>query len=340
MQTLILDSSQISNALSCEQSWANRGLIQINKLNPAETLRPGDALAAGSLGHKYLEIYYTELAKSGDGAAAAKTALAFDPDKEDLVDKQFPLDLELRERVRQRVVDYLIFYDSKGDYKPAWKKIPSIRVERFCRKCNLVVNGKPLQQNGCPHEVVERFVDSWQRDPLVEKGFSYKLYESPEYLFVLEGRIDFMGESQDGTLLWMDHKFQFREHNLYSKSIQFKNYSLATGLNLAVINYIRLHEKLGKSTFVRQPLSFSSAEMRVWKQELIDIYVGLAKKIADPNYFLNDGLAYSRSQNRGSCGGSWGKACQYAPLCEEYNPQMRAAIRKRDFMERKEWRPW
>ncbi len=339
MQTLILDSSQISNALSCLQSWANRGLIAINKKCPEETLRPGDALAAGSLGHKYLEIYYHELAKSGDPALSAKVALAFDPDKEDLVDKQFPLDAELREKVRLRVIDYLLYYNQK-DYVPAHKKVHSVIVKKVCRLCNTVVNGKPLPLNGCPHEVVERLCDSFEKDPLIEKGFSYKLFESPEYLFVLEGRIDFMGEASDGTLLWMDHKFQFRKHNLYHKSIQFKNYSLATGLNLAVINYIRLTEKVDKETFVRQPLSFSSLEMRHWKQELTDIYVGIAKTIADPNYYLNDGLTYSRSQNRGSCAGAWGKSCQYAPLCEEYNPQIRAAVQKRDFMPRKEWRPW
>jgi len=340
MQTLILDSSQISNWLSCPQSWANRGLIAINKKDPEETLRPGDALAAGSLGHKYLEIYYTELARTQDASLAAKLALAFDPDEGDKVDKQYPLSPELREKVRQRVIDYLTFYSADRDYRPAFKKQHTIVVRKMCRLCNLIQNGKALPENGCKHEVVERLCDSFVRDPLIEKGFSYKLFESNEYLFVLEGRVDFMGEAQDGTLLWMDHKFQFRKHNLYAKSIQFKNYSLATGLNLAVINYIRLTEKVDKETFVRQPLSFSSLEMRYWKQELTDLYVSIAKTIADPFYYLNESLTYAHSQNRSSCGGAWGRTCQYAPLCEEYNPQIRAAVQKRDFMPRKEWRPW
>ena len=332
MQTLILDSSQISNWLSCPQSWANRGLISINKQNPEETLRPGDALAAGSLGHKYLEIYYSELTRTQDSAAAAKLALAFDPDKEDLVDKQFPLDLALREKVKNRVMDYLIYYSAKQDYKPAFKKKHKIVVRKICRLCGLVQNGTALPQNGCSHEVVERLCDSWERDPLIEKGFSYKLFESSEYLFVLQGRVDFMGEAQDGTTLWMDHKFQFRKHNLYAKSIQFKNYSLAMRLNLAVINYIRLTEKVDKETFVRQPLSFSALELRYWKEELIDLYADIAKTIAKPGYYLDEERAYSESQNRSSCGGAWGRTCQYAPLCEEYNPQIRAAVQKRDFM--------
>ncbi len=191
-------------------------------------------------------------------------------------------------------------------YKPAYKKIHRIEA-----------------QNGV-------LADTVGRDPLIEKGFSYKLFESSEYLFVLEGRIDFMGEAQDGTLLWMDHKFQLREHLLYAKAVQFRNYALATGLNLAVINYVRLHEKIEKNTFVRQPLSFSSLEMRHWKAELTETYVTIAKQVATGHF----------PQNRNSCGGAWGRPCMYTPLCEEYNLQTREAVKRRDFVARKEWRPW
>lgn len=301
MQTLILDSSQISAHEECPTEWSNRGLISI------DFAKVGEAMAAGSLGHKYLEIYYDTLCRSdGDMKLATETALAFDPDAADQVDSQFPLDLALREKVKQRFCDYLFNYPADRDYRPAYKKLHGITVK-----------------NGVLADVV-------QRDPLIEKGFSYKLFESKEYLFVLEGRIDFMGEASDGSVLWMDHKFQFREHLLYPKAIQFRNYSLATGLNLAVINYIRLHDKIGPKTFVRQPLSFSSLEMRYWKEELISIYVRIAKEVAAGEF----------PKNRNSCGGAWGRACMYAPLCEEYNPAIRAAIQKRDFVERKEWRPW
>jgi PD-(D/E)XK nuclease superfamily len=332
MQTLILDSSQIAAHESCPTEWSNRGLIQINKANPAETLRPGDPLAAGSLGHKYLEIYYSELAISGDSTAAAKQALAFDPDEADKVDKQFPLDLALREKVRNRVIDYFTMYGGLGrDYKPGSRSTIQVGVQKICRLCGLIrKNGNSLPPNGCLHEVVEQLCDIPTKDPLIEKGFSYKLFENRDFLFVLEGRIDFMGTAPDGTVLWMDHKFQFREHTLYSKSIQFRNYALATGLNLAVINYIRLHEKITKQTFVRQPLSFSSLEMRHWKEELIGIYMRIAREVRE-GVFL---------QNRQSCSGSWGRPCQFTPLCEEYNPVIREAIRKRDFTTKKEWRPW
>ena len=306
MQTLILDSSQISAHEECPTIWANRGLIAIDRNAPSGSVI-GEAMAMGTLGHKYLEIYYTELCKTkGDSEVAARAALAFDPDAADQTDPQYPLDLNNRAKVNQRFCDYLLNYPAANDYIPAFKP---------------------------KHTIVARdgmLVDSFVRDPLIEKGFSYKLFESSEYLFVLEGRIDFMGETKDGTTLWMDHKFQLREHLLYNKAIQFRNYALATGLNLAVINYIRLHDKIGPKTFVRQPLSFSSLEMRYWKEELTEIFVRIAKECARGEF----------PQNRNSCGGAWGRPCQFTPLCEEYNLATREAVRKRDFAPRKEWRPW
>src|SRR5712672_2931372 len=103
MQTLILDSSQISAWFECPTEWSNRGLIAINKNKPDETLRPGDAMAMGSLGHKYLELYYTSLTETnGDIAKSIQAAMAFDPDAEDKADPQFPLDQKLRDKVKSR----------------------------------------------------------------------------------------------------------------------------------------------------------------------------------------------------------------------------------------------
>src|SRR6516165_9834254 len=107
MQTLIMDSSQISQWYECSQRWANRGLIAINKQNPELTLQPSEAMAAGTLGHKYLEIYYQALAATGDRDASALFAFKFNPDAEDQADENFPLDPELRSFVRTRFSDYL-----------------------------------------------------------------------------------------------------------------------------------------------------------------------------------------------------------------------------------------
>src|SRR6185369_629927 len=110
MQTLILDSSQISAWFECLQEWANRKLIAINKNKPDETLRPGDAMAIGSLGHKYLEIYYTKIGEGKDRLAAIAEAMQFDPDLEDKADSQFPLDYGLRDKVKRRLADYWTMY--------------------------------------------------------------------------------------------------------------------------------------------------------------------------------------------------------------------------------------
>lgn len=304
MQTLILDSSQIAANFSCPTEWANRGLVAIDKAHPENTFRPSDSAAAGTLGHKYLEIYYSALACGKSSDEAGLIASRFNGLGDD-----FPLPGPLRDKTKQRVLDYFFFYGQSGDYTPAAKKIKSI----------------------IPSPDNQSLIDSFQLDPLIEKGFSLQLFESNEYLFVLEGRIDFIGQTHDGTRLWMDHKFQFRAHDLYIKSIQFRNYALATGLNLGVINYIRLHDKLDdKKTFVRQPMSFSSLEMRHWREELIEIYVKIARQVRD-NHF---------PQNRNSCSGGFGKPCQFTPLCEEYNLETREAIKRQNFVPKKEWRPW
>lgn len=302
--TLILDSSQITSWFDCPQAWdfgSQQNLIQL------DGFRPSDAIASGTLGHKLLEIYYTELAISEDPLVAVERAFFFNPDLEDRAEEQFPLSKEVRDKVYQSFKNYLMAYPADRDFKPLCRRLPAISIS--------------------PQGFLQ---DSWRLEPLIEKGFSYNLYESSTELYILEGRIDFIGESRDGSQLWMDHKFQLREHQLYEKSIQFRNYSLALGLNLAVVNYIRLHEKPGPKTFVRQPLSFSSYETHCWKDELRDIYRAIAKQ-RDENSF---------PQNRLSCAGHFGYKCQFTPLCEEYNLATRASVLKRSFTQKQVWRPW
>lgn len=307
MQALVMDSSQLTTWCGCSREWSyvnGENLIAI--ADPTATGKPSEAAAAGTLGHKYLEIYYTELAITKDREKASEVAMSFDPDKADLAEQNFPLDKELRQRVRNRFVDYLMTYTDR-DITPATKKIPTIIIG----------------EDG-------NLRDSFAATPLVEQGFSYKLFESKEYLFVLEGRIDLIGRTKDLTMVWEDHKFQFREKQLYKKSIQFRNYSLVTKLNIAVINYIRMHEKVGPRTFVREPISFSSQEMHQWQQELTEIYVTIARQVAKAEFPMN----------RGACGKAWGGSCQFAPLCETYDPNLRELLKKQQYGQRRVWRPW
>lgn len=300
-QTLILDSSQISTFLECPERWRLAYSESITSSNARD-----EAMTAGTLGHKLIEIYYTAMGQNKGQAEAAREALAFNPDEADSADKhQYPLSEEMQIKVRERFKDYLMCYAAR-DYAPITKKVQQITINEL---------GFPIDTSVCV--------------PLVEQGFSYELLNTNEYLFVLEGRIDFIGET-NGTTVWMDHKFQFRERELYKKSIQFRNYALVTGLSLGVINYIRLHQKITEKTFIRQPISFSSLERQYWKQELIEIF----KKISN---VMKTG---SFERNRSACSGQFGYPCSFVSICEEYNKDTACAIKERDFVKKIEWRPW
>ena len=314
--TLILDSSQISNLWGCQERWNNRDLVLINKLNPEDTHKPSDAISMGTLGHKLLEIYYTAICLDYEFEDAIKLALAFDPDKADSSDldqNKYPLDPELRVAVKDRFLDYLTYVPPTSDLRPAYRKIHKVGI------------GK----DGLLKDV-------WVKDPLIEKGFSYQLLNTPEYLFILEGRIDFIGHAKGGELLWMDHKFQMTKHDLYPKAIQFRNYCLATNTNLALINYIRFHKKIDATTFVRKPISFSSLELAHWKEELTEKYIEVVRN-GDAAIARGDGVM---PRNRAECPGSWGQHCRFIPLCDEPNAGIRNVIRNRDYTEAHKWTPW
>jgi hypothetical protein len=263
-------------------------------------------MVAGTLMHKYLEIYYWARGKGQSVDVATRLALAFDPDEKDETDShQYPLGKELRQSIVNRFLEYTMVY-GQSDYEVATR--PSYKIT--------------ISEAGLP-------VDSYEGEPLIEQGFSYELYNSNEYLFILEGRIDFIG-STHGNPLWMDHKLQFRKRSLYKKRIQFRNYSLALGYNLGVINYIRMAKDASKETLVREPISFSSYENRLWKEELTDIYVKIAREQLSGEHF----------RNRDSCDGKYGYPCQFTSICEESSQVTKDAIKVRDFVKRKEWKPW
>lgn len=309
--TLVLDSSQISVLMDCEERWRLlqiEQIIRIDPFNPLETLRPSDAISMGLLFHKLLEIYNGNSFRLGT-TGAMHLALCFDPNAADVQDEhQYPLEPKLITKVFDRFKDYLIHWSTQRDrYQVSFRNKPIIKVHP--------ITGMPF--------------DSIEQVPLVEQGFSFPLLDTPEFLFVLEGRIDFIGHCENEPL-WMDHKTQARAHNLYKKSIQFRNYALATGFPFGVIDYIRLTEKIDKTTFVREPISFSPLEMIHWKQELIEFYVKTAHHIERNELSLN----------RGACGNSFGSPCQFTSICEEYNPTMREQIKKDQFTKRKVWKPW
>lgn len=304
---LVLDSSQLATFLECPEKWQLTNIECLTKSNTVD-----DAMSAGTLMHKYLERYYQWKGLGYDALACQAYALQFNPDEKDELDHhQYPLGAEIRAQLRQRFIEYCMVY-ANGDYEVATAAKYHITVD---------------SESGLPK-------DSVLNVPLVEQGFSYELLNTPEYLFVLEGRIDFIG-SLKGNRLWMDHKLQFRQRSLYKKRIQFRNYSLALGYNLGIVNYIRMHKTCTKDTLAREPISFSTTENALWRAELTEIYVDVARqqKLGNP-------LTSNLVKNRDACEGKYGYPCQYVSICEEYNEQTQIAIKNQNFVKRVKWSPW
>lgn len=300
MQTLILDSSQLSTYWECPEKWHISYLENITKENTVD-----EPVTAGTYGHKLLERYYEGIATGKSHSEAVAYALAHK------LPLDYPLSADMKGRVVKRFNDYWMTYCT-NDVTPAL--------------------GKPT------HSIVEQdgsFLDTYTPKALVEQGFSYHLFESREYLFILEGKID-MIYKREGVPEWMDHKFQFRERTLYNKSIQFRNYSLVTGFSIGCINYIGLQKEVTAKTFRRQIITFSPAELKEWRQEIIEKFVEIATALRRDWYFGPGG----KSKNRDSCTGKFGYACPFTKICEESNPHLVKSIKEIEYVKKEIWRPW
>lgn len=163
----------------------------------------------------------------------------------------------------------------------------------------------------------------------VERGFSIPLLDNDMFFFVLEGRIDLIGYLS-GIKTWMDHKSQDRDYDLYSHSIQFLNYSFATGLSNGMINYIGLQKVPNESTFRRDALYFSAEKLRRWRVRLITIFYKVTQSLLANNY----------EKNEAQCQGKWGP-CEFSSFCvEETNEAVKEALIQINFMKREPFEPW
>lgn len=316
-KTLILDSSQIESFLTCNQLW---NLKYQENLTLSTEVR--EDMAMGTYGHKLLEIYYTALALGKTVQQAVALAQSFH------LEGDFPLSAEMREKVSARFNDYWMIYCANDIIPALGAPIPIIRFREhkylFNNQCE-ICGDKNFIEGDCPNRPYTKM----EPKPLVEQGFSYELLNTPEYLFVLEGRIDLIG-TLSGQNCWLDHKFQGRKRDLYSKSIQFRNYSLVTDLSLGIINYIRMAKTIEKDTLTRHIVSFSSKDRREWKQELIEIFVTIVRDMELSEY----------TKNRSACPGKFGYPCEFTKICEETNPVTIQAIKSINYKEKEKWTPW
>lgn len=316
--TLVLDSSQITAFLECERKWK----LQYDELLTSSNIVRED-MAMGTYGHKLLEIYYKSLANGSKITDAVSNALSSPIDTPHQMDEnniyctvcdslvtigpcsRFPLSNENRAKVRDRFNDYWMTY-SKNDIIPA----------RGNAKHQITFT------NGYPK-------DSWIEEPLVEQGFSYVILDSPDYLFVVEGRVDLIGD-WCGRTCFMDHKFQSRERELYDHSIQFRNYSLATGIPFGVINYVRLHKSISSSTLERQLIWLTPLERESWLIELINIYKEIARCMSRGEWF----------KRRSSCDGKFGYKCEFTRICDEPLIEISNNLKQQSYVKREKWLPW
>lgn len=298
-KTLVVDSTQIVEFDDCPQKWEYSSVEQLTQIDESR-----DSMLMGSYGHKLMEIYYRSIALGAGINEAYKNAKLYKlPDI-------IQLSKERQEAVEKRFFEYWIMRNHGinlgRDIKPACKEKYAVGIN----------------EDGLPFDTTEKV-------PMVELGFSYKLLDTPEYLFVLEGMIDLLG-SMDGINLFMDHKWQERRRSLYKKSVQFRNYALASNCQMGIINYVRMAEKIDQHTFERDIISFTAQELRHWKQELIEIFIKMVNSAADEK----------REQRWGSCSGKFGWACEFTNLCEEFNPDMKQRIKDFKYKKKDPWTPW
>jgi hypothetical protein len=343
---LTLDSSQIDCFLECPAKWhySYQKRLQLT----SDTVNV--PMNSGSYGHKLLEIIYRARARGRSEDCALTEAFAYDIDKETC----------RCSHGAERHNIYPNFQCACGLI------IPTNNGTGLCPICN-VKQTTSCTSIGCPcqeFEPIEFPLSTLDRQFVrdrvleytmiegtaipelipkspehVEVGFSHKLYEDQDKLYILEGRIDLIGQiANNCTEGWADHKFQSRERNLYLKSIQFRNYSLVTRMPIGVVNYIRFAKKVEKDkTFKREIISFSRAELISWESELIRIFAKVQNFIVNQQFpwFLDD------SRNWSACAGKFGYPCEFTKLCENFSqPQLIQLIEASEYKTKPEWRPW
>jgi hypothetical protein len=175
----------------------------------------------------------------------------------------------------------------------------------------------------------------------VEVGFSVPIHETTSRIYILTGRVDLIG-SIHNNYCFMDHKFQFRKSDIYSKSIQFRSYGLAINeqlkqslgpVNIGIVNYIRMAKIVNEETFNRQLITFFPGEHDRWRQVLITMF----DKVV--HFLQTEGWKSYSNKHFSQCDGKYG-LCQFTQLCEEYDQSLIEAKINTNFHILPQWTPW
>jgi hypothetical protein len=164
----------------------------------------------------------------------------------------------------------------------------------------------------------------------VEVGFSVPLLDTKQALYVLSGRIDFIGE-ENGRKFWRDYKSQARDYEYYKMKPQFMNYCVALGCNVGVVDYFGLQEsEPKKGWFRRQAFQYTQAQLDRWKFQLITIFAAIAKAKRENRY----------EQNWEMCKHGLNYKCPYTQICEQTTAGAAREVKALYFREREPWSPW
>lgn len=164
----------------------------------------------------------------------------------------------------------------------------------------------------------------------VEVGFTVKIFEDSDFIFLLEGRLDRVAEQQGITFL-LDHKTFSRKYDYSHRRPQFLNYVLGAQLSGLLINkicidYIGLTQTINKETFRRDMFSYPQGTIQEWKQFLIDrVYFPIAR-----------GDFY---KNRGACAGAW-YPCYFIELCDCPSKRAEEELIQLKYEKREQHRSW
>lgn len=330
---LTLDSTQITNFLTCGEMWnlADRQLLQkVGKGKEQED----SVLLQGTYGHKVLDLYYTYKAHGLSLVPSINRALA-----------------EVDAEVDNEVCDC---GHGKGDHPCEHEASIDNGCCNFCQGPSpnpvcVEFKPQPLSLNRELRKFVKDrcklYAYNYENSDFipaspesVEVGFSHNLFEDSERLYVLEGKIDLLGTLQ-GIPCLMDHKFQASAHMLYPKSIQARNYAMVTGTNMFLYNYIRLTQKVDESTFKRQISSFTAPEHQQWRFELIHIYNRIYDILVHGGGLFDKNFSSCKGYSKSYDGKP--RFCQFTDLCEEANGTLKEMKRNQLYEIKKvRWSPW
>lgn len=255
----------------------------------------------GTLVHLLLDWYYTAKQDGADNNDAAIVA-----------SKKFILQEETSRLFKKGVIN------KDGKLEMTAKELETFLVERFFAYALRWPNDFNVPKGG------------------IELGFSKLLYENDQVKFIVEGRIDLMDKMNNGLMAVVDHKTQERAVNLYGHKIQFKTYAWAANVNYAWVNYFRLQKKYEEgNTFRRELIYFTPAELQDWAIRMEAVFWEIYNMLQDaPRLF-------EMNRNDAACGGAYdSNPCQFTPLCEEYNWEMKERKKTSRYITKEAWTPW